>query len=79
MRAISREIHAVEDGLKSVQAEAGAGDADHEPADATVQSSGQRQGDLQRATMLERLSALQAKQTQLQVNEHACDVPADSS
>lgn len=68
LRAISREIRAVEDGLKSVQAEAGAGDGDHEPVDATVQSSGQRQGDLQRATMLERLSALHAKQSQLQVD-----------
>lgn len=78
LRAISREIRAVEDGLKSVQAEAGPEDADAEPTDTTVRPSGQRQGDLQRATMLERLSALQAKQTQLQVTFaqlcHACRV-----
>lgn len=57
----------MEDGLQSVQAEAVAG-ANNEPTDAPIQSSGQRQGDLQRATMLERLSALHAKQTQLQVD-----------
>ena len=67
LRAVSREIQAVEDGLNSVQAEAGAGDADDERLDDCLQHSGQRQGDLQRATMLERLSALRAKQTQLQV------------
>ena len=67
LRAISREIQAVEDGLKSVQAEAGPEDADAEPTDTAARPSGQRQGDLQRATMLERLSALQAKKTQLQV------------
>ena len=56
LRAISREIQAVEDGLKSVQAEAAPEDADAGPADTAVRPSGQRQGqgDLQRATMLER-------------------------
>ncbi|KAL3138902.1 hypothetical protein ABBQ32_005724 [Trebouxia sp. C0010 RCD-2024] len=66
LRAIRREIQAVEDGLNSVQAEAGAEDAKEEPLDRPLQQSGLRQGDLQRATMLERLSALQAKETHLQ-------------
>lgn len=70
LRAISREIQAVEDGLKSVNADLESQDADQTPRDSSMQHSNQRQGDLQCATMLERLSALQTKQTQLQVS---CD------
>lgn len=72
LRAIRREVQAVEDGLKSVKAEDDLQDADQQPADMSMQHSGQRQGDLQRATMLERLSALEAKQTQLQVSCACC-------
>ena len=66
LRAIDREIQAVEDGLKSVEVEADAESAEGASNEGALQSIGQ-QGDLQRATMLERLSALHAKQSQLQV------------
>ena len=66
LRAIGREIQAVEDGLNSVET-----DAEGEPTEAQTDPDGLqntgKQGDLQRATMLARLSALRAKQSQLQV------------
>ena len=66
LRAIGREVQAVEDGLNSVEAE-----AEGEPTEAQADADGLqhtgKQGDLQRATMLARLSALHAKQSQLQV------------
>lgn len=66
LRAIGREIQAVEDGLNSVEVE-----AEGEPTEAQADADGLRntgkQGDLQRATMLARLSALHTKQSQLQV------------
>ncbi len=66
LRAIGREVQAVEDGLNSVEAEA-EGEPTEAPADADCLQNTGRQGDLQRATMLARLSALLAKQSQLQV------------
>lgn len=66
LRAIGREIQAVEDGLNSVETEA-EGEPTEAPADADCLQNTGRQGDLQRATMLTRLSALLAKQSQLQV------------
>lgn len=66
LRAVGREIQAVEDGLNSVEAEA-EGEATEAQADADGLQNTGKQGDLQRATMLARLSALHAKQFQLQV------------
>lgn len=67
LKAIRREIRAVEDGLKSVDAEANNQSGIDQPAEGSLQETG-RQGDLQRATMLERLSALEAKHAQLEVS-----------
>ncbi len=73
LRAVSREIQAVEDGLNSVEAE-----AEGEPTEAQAHADGLqntgKQGDLQRATMLARLSALHAKQSQLQVRHFMAGV-----
>jgi len=73
LRAVGREVQAVEAGLNSVEAE-----AEEEPTEAQADADGLqntgRQGDLQRATMLARLSALHAKQSQLQVRHFVAGV-----
>ena len=66
LKAISKEIQAVEDGLNSVNAEASGQSDNDQPSEKSLQQTNQ-QGDLQRAPMLERLSALEAKHAQLQV------------
>ena len=63
IKAIKQEIKAVKLGLGSVAAEAQ--EEEGNDADAAQQSVPQ-QGDLQRATMLNRLTALRAKRDELQ-------------
>ena len=50
-----------------MEAEAGEPDDQQQPTEDSLQQPA-RQGDLQRATKIERLSALEAKRSQLQVN-----------
>lgn len=68
IKAIRREIKAVRQGLGSVQAEAEEQDDGAAQHDAIDQQAPAQQVDLQRATMLNRLSALRAKQRELQAS-----------
>ena len=81
IKAIRREIKAVKQGLGSVQAEAEEQDEVASENDVKDQQAPAQQVDLQRATMLNRLSALRAKQRELQARQSIfpCVLPQRSS